>query len=219
MGTIIAVASSKGGSGKTVLTTLAASALTSRGYRVAVIDADSNATFSDWAANNWTDAAKISSIVQTDHIAIIQAAQDAADNADVVLIDTAGFMSMTAASAIGVCDVVLIPVTADRGSVREALRTVQQTESLSKASRRQIIARVVRSDWIASGLAERAAIDDLSEAKAPMLKTAIPTLAVFRQLTFSGIIPKTGRIATLSDDLIEELTSMKLITRKRKSTK
>jgi chromosome partitioning protein len=215
MGTIIAVASSKGGSGKTVLTTLAASALASRGYRVAVIDADSNATFSDWAANNWTDAAKISSIVQTDHIAIIQAAQDAADDADAVLIDTAGFMSLTAASAIGVCDAVLIPVTADRGSVREALRTVQQTESLSKASRRQIIARVVRSNWTASGLAERAAMDDLTEAKVSILKTLLPPMAVFKQLTFSGIIPKTGRIASLSDDLIGELSAMKLIPRKR----
>jgi chromosome partitioning protein len=57
---------------------------------------------------------------------------------DVVLVDTAGFENLTAASAIGMADYVLIPCMPDRGSVRETLRTAQQVTSLAKAARRPI---------------------------------------------------------------------------------
>ena len=45
---IVSIANSKGGSGKTTLTTALAVNLACDGYRVAVIDADVNGTFSTW---------------------------------------------------------------------------------------------------------------------------------------------------------------------------
>ena len=48
MGRIVAIASSKGGGGKTLLASLIAPGLAARGYTVGVIDGDPNASYSEW---------------------------------------------------------------------------------------------------------------------------------------------------------------------------
>ena len=50
---IIAVASSKGGVGKTLVSMVLGSRLASGGLRVAAIDADPNGALADWRANVW----------------------------------------------------------------------------------------------------------------------------------------------------------------------
>jgi hypothetical protein len=88
-------------------------------------------------------------------------AADLSESHDVVLVDTAGFESLTAASAIGMADFVMIPCMPDRGSVREAMRTSQQVASLSKAARRDIPYSLLLTRWKPRGLSERAALDSL----------------------------------------------------------
>jgi len=127
---------------------------------------------------------------------------------DVVIIDTAGFGNLTAAAAMGTADHVLVPCMPDRGSTREAAKTVQKAASLARAARRAISASVVLSQWRTGGVAERAALDDLADyGITSVLKTALPERAALRQMSFDSRAvvagPLAGIIATLIGELVE----------------
>lgn len=207
MGSIVAVATSKGGGGKTTLTTCLAVSLAERGFRVSVIDADRNATFSDWHGANY-EGPTLTSSTEIRHAEVIDLAQAQAETHDVVLIDTAGFENLTAAGAISTADFVLIPCMPDRGSIREAMKTAKQTDSFAKAARRAIPYRVVLSQWNPRGLAEQATLADLAAAQVPTMVHYIPDLAAFRQLTFTGRVPSVGRAGGQIGQVLAELVEL-----------
>ena len=206
MGTIITVASGKGGCSKTTTVMLLAARLTTQGYRVAVVDADRNQSFASWHAQVYEGPA-FECRSEVDHIKVVDLAGELADTHDVVLVDTAGFESLTAASAIGMADHVLIPCMPDRGSVRETMRTAQQVASLSKAARRSIPHSILLTRWKPRGLSERATLDSLTEAGLPLLTQTLGDLADFTKLSFSGVVPQGGRIAEQARSLIAELVA------------
>lgn len=204
MGQILTIATSKGGGGKTTLAACLAANLAAQGYRVAVVDADPNATFSDW--HSVYEGPPFACVAEARHIEVVDIAQAQADACDVVLVDTAGFGNLTAASAMGAADFVLIPCMPDRGSIREALRTAQQTDSLARAARRAILYRIVLTQWREGGLVERATLDELAEL--PQLAHRLPFLSGFRKATFDGKVPVTGRIGEEAYKLIAELAQL-----------
>src|SRR3954452_1488332 len=146
-------------------------------------------------------------------------AGDLSDSHDVVLVDTAGFESLTAASAIGMADFVLIPCMPDRGSVREAMRTTRQVASLSKAARRTIPYSILLTRWKPRGLSERAALDSLQEEKLTILDGTLGDLSDFTKFSFSGFVPTTGRIGEQAHRLIAELAGKGAIPSMRKARK
>jgi chromosome partitioning protein len=204
MGVILACAQSKGGSGKTTLVSCLAAALAASGYRVCVVDSDRNQTFASWHANAY-EGPPLTCRSEIDHIKVVDLAGDMAESHDVVLADTAGFENLTAASAIGMADYVLIPCMPDRGSVRETLRTAQQVSSLAKAARRPIPHSVVLTRWKPRGLSERAARDSLQEAGLPILEAALSDTAEYSKLSFSGAVPMLGKVREQMDRVIGEL--------------
>lgn len=206
MGQVVAVASGKGGCSKTTSVMLLSASLASAGYKVAVIDADRNQSYASWHSQAY-EGVEIICRSEIDHIKVVDLAAELAEASDVVLIDTAGFENLTAASAIGTADFVLIPCMPDRGSVRETMRTVQQVASLSKAARRAIPYSILLSRWRPRGLSERAALDDLREAGLTILEQTLGDLADFSKLSFSGSVPVTGKIGEQATRLIAELIS------------
>src|SRR4051794_10830508 len=193
MGNILTVASGKGGVSKTSTVMILSVNLIVKGYEVAVIDADRNQSFASWHAQAY-EGPPFTCRSEVDHIKVVDLAGDLAEHHDVVLVDTAGFESLTAASAIGMADFVIIPCMPDRGSVREAMRTSQQVASLSKAARRTIPYRILLSRWKPRGLSERAALDSLQEENLAILDQTLGDLADFTKLSFSGLVPVSGRI-------------------------
>jgi chromosome partitioning protein len=137
MGNILTLASAKGGCGKSTITIVLAANLAALGYKVCVIDSDRNQSFASWHSNAY-EGKPFTVLSEVDHIKVVDLASEQAETHDLVLVDTAGFENLTAASAIGMADYVLIPCMPDRGSVRETLRTASQVASLSKAARRTI---------------------------------------------------------------------------------
>ncbi len=210
MGSIVTIATSKGGGGKTTLATCLAVGLTTRGYKVAVIDADRNATFNDWHRSNY-EGPEFLSLAEARHVEVIDLAQQHAETHDVVVIDTAGFENLTSSSAISTADYVLIPCMPDRGSIREAMKTAHQTQTLSRAARRAIPYRVVLSQWNNRGLAEKATRDDLGAAEVSVLESFIPDLAAYRQLTFTGRVPVDGKVGEQINALVDELVTLQAI--------
>lgn len=205
MGSIITVSSTKGGVGKTSLCIVLAANLATR-YRVAVIDADRNQSFSAWHSHAY-EGSKLEVVSEVDHIRVVDLASSLAATHDVVLVDTAGFENLTAASAIGMADYVLIPCMADRASVRETMRTARQVASLAKAARRDIPSGILLSRWRPRGLSEKAAIDSLSEEGLPMLRTALTDSAEYTKLSFSGSVPTTGKVGIAAEEIIAELVA------------
>src|SRR4051794_31021868 len=174
---IVSIANSEGGSAKTTLCTALAVNLARDGYRVAVIDADINATFTTWLRT--ANAPPLTATACPDHNTIVSHAYKQADEHDICLIDCAGFSNQTSIFACGSADLVLIPVTPDRGSVVEAKRTAGQVENVAQIARREIPYRVVLSRWTPKGLSERATLSDLAAAELPYLTQHVPALTAF----------------------------------------
>ena len=218
MGSILTVASGKGGCSKTTTVMLLSANLAAQEYRVAVVDADRNQSFASWHAQAY-EGPVFDCRSEIDHIKVVDLAGELSESHDVVLVDTAGFESLTAASAIGMADFVLIPCMPDRGSVRETMRTAQQVASLSKAARRAIPYSILRTRWKPRGLSERAALDSLYDEKLPLLDSKLGDLADFTKLSFSGIVPVSGRTGEQAASLILELAGKGAIPPRRKGAK
>lgn len=205
MGSIITISSTKGGVGKTSVCIVLAANLVTR-YRVSVIDADRNQSFSAWHSHA-CEGSKIEVVSEVDHVRIVDLASSLAETRDVVLVDTAGFENLTAASAIGMADYVLIPCMADRASVRETMRTARQVASLAKAARRDIPSGIVLSRWKPRGLSEKAAVDSLSGEGLTVLRTVFTDSAEYTKLSFSGSVPLTGKVGLAAEGIIGELVA------------
>jgi len=192
--------------------------LIAKGYKAAVIDADRNQSFASWHAQAY-EGPPFTCRSEVDHIKVVDLAGDLAEHHDVVLVDTAGFESLTAASAIGMADFVIIPCMPDRGSVREAMRTSQQVASLSKAARRDIPCSLLLTRWKPRGLSERAALDSLQQEGLAILTQTLGDLSDFTKLSFSGQVPTTGRVGEQASSLIDELSGKGAIPVRQKGRK
>ena len=207
MGGIIAIGGSKGGNGKTLLASLLAPGLAQRGYRTGVIDADPNAVFSAWHATYSGPTLRCQA--EARDVQVVDLAQAWADELDVVIIDTAGFGNLTAAAAMGCADYVLVPCMPDRGSTREAAKTVEKVGSLARAARRTIGASIVLSQWRTGGVAEQAALEDLADyGVTAIFRTPIPDRAAFRKMSFDGRAIVTGVLGMTVDKVIDELAGL-----------
>lgn len=216
VGSIIVIASSKGGAGKTSLTTSMAVNLVARGYSVAVVDADRNQAFAKWHEMAGSHALACTSCI--DHNLIVGHVIAQGERHDVTLVDSAGFENQTATFAMGPADLVLIPCMPDRNSVIEAAKTAQQVKSVSQIARRSIPHRVVLSRWNPRGIAERATLEDLESLGLVKLQQHLSDLVVFQKSTYSGEMPRIGVIGEQMAKVIEELLGLGAISAQGRKT-
>jgi chromosome partitioning protein len=217
LGSILTTSSSKGGAGKSTLCIVLAVNLATR-HKIAVVDADRNQSFAAWYGHAY-EGPTMEVRSEVDHIRVVDLAGELAETHDVVIVDTAGFENLTAASAIGMADHVAIPCMPDRGSVRETLRTAQQVASLAKAARRTIPYSIILTRWKPRGLAERATIESLQEAGHPMLTQYLTDSADHAKLSFTGFVPISGRVGNEAGRIIDELQAKGAIPTRPSSDK
>ena len=210
MGRILTISTSRGGAGKTTLARLLGVTLADQGHNVAVVDADPNKSFWRWHSEVY-QGPKITCVTEHEVSEIVQVLYGLAEGHDVVICDTAGFGNQTAALAAGAADVVLIPVMGDRDNVIEVLKTAKQVGGYAKLRGADIPVRAVKSRWHPTGLAERATVEDLEANKLLVLTQHVSDRADFAKLTYSGEVPRTGRIRQEADEIVKELTRMNAI--------
>lgn len=129
---VIALASPKGGVGKTTAAVVLAGELAEKGADVVLIDADPNQPISTWAALPGKPA-RLQVITDQTEDTIIDTIEDAARRAPFVLVDLEGTASMMVSYAVSRADLVLIPVQGSQLDAAQAVRAVKLIRQTEKA--------------------------------------------------------------------------------------
>jgi chromosome partitioning protein len=185
---ILTVASTKGGAGKTTIVMALAGTLAAEGVRVAVVDADPNRAYASWASEAY-EGPKVDVRAEADETRLADAIDELTSTADLVLVDTAGFGNRAALLAIAAADAVLVPCTPSRADVEQAAKTLQLIDGAARAARRAIPARVVPSRVKVATAVSKHAVAELDAAELPRTITTIGDRVAFAEMTFSGRVP------------------------------
>jgi chromosome partitioning protein len=203
--TVLVIASSKGGPGKTLVASLIAGSLAAEGLAVAAIDADPTAGLHRWATTTYEGPPFVCH-AEADEERLAHLIGSMATSAALVVVDTAGFGNRAATVAMTSADAVLVPMLPGEGDVTEAERTVRLVGALAVAARRDIPARVVLNrQRDTTALSRHAAAE---AGSLPRLKTTLSDLVAFGEVSFSGKVPSGGKAGAETFALIRELREL-----------
>lgn len=187
MASTLVVATSKGGTGKTTLAACLASYWRTSGRTVAVMDTDPNRAVSRWMSkgNSFQD---VTLQATADEHEIIGMVNSLSDGADLVIVDTAGFGNQAMIYAVGIADLVLIPVMADEASLFEATKMKKVIESASGLTRREIAFRTVLNR-VKRATVVRHTERQLEQLSLNPLTARIGDRAIFQEASYHGASP------------------------------
>jgi chromosome partitioning protein len=211
---VLTVASTKGGSGKTTIVMALAGTLAGEGLRVAVVDADPNHAYASWAEGAYEGAA-VTVRAEADEAKLAEAIDELAPEADLVLVDTAGFGNRAALLAMTAADAVLVPCTSSRADIEQAAKTLQLVDGAARAARRAIPARVVPSRLKHATAVAKHAVAEIDASALPRTAAGIGDRVAFAEMTFSGRVPVSGDAGQEIVVLIAELRSLGWIPSRR----
>ncbi len=201
--TVLTIASSKGGPGKTTVAMLLAGSLAAAGRKVIALDADPTQAFSRWAASAYEGAA-FETHAEVDEARLAHLIDRAAGEADVVLVDTAGFGNRAAAVAMTSADAIIVPTLSGEADVTEAEKTIRLAEGLARAARREIPAAVLLNKVRRTQLTKHA-MAEIAAAGLPRLEATLSDLVAYGELSYSGRIPAAGPAVAEIAGLLAEL--------------
>jgi chromosome partitioning protein len=211
---IITIATSKGGAGKTTIARLILGRLSLSGLRVAAVDADFNHTLTDWVRT----AAKQQITVEheVDEARIVPLVSSLHDAHDVVVIDTAGAPTQATIFAIGCADVVLVPCQTSSADIVEAIKTMNLIKSASMMMKREVMARVVLTGYQPNTNISAHIEGESAKAKLPLMKTRLHRLVAFQEMSFTGIVPTGGPAGLQGSNFLDEIEALGGIPRPHK---
>lgn len=198
---VIAFANPKGGAGKTTSALLLATELSQRGASVAIIDADPERWISQWGA---LEGRPTSIAIHNDvtEETIVDRIEDATKEVQFVLVDLEGTASLTVASAIGMADLVVIPVQGSSMDARGAAKTIRLIRNQERMARRAIAHAVLltRTSAAVTSRSLRHVMEEMEAAGIDVFATTIVERAAFRDLfdyggTLEGLDP--ARVSNL----------------------
>lgn len=203
---VITIATSKGGAGKTTVAEIIIGSACKIGLSVGAIDADFNHSLFDWVTTFKRYPVTIRKEVSEGNI--VPLALELEDKHDLVVIDTAGSATQATVFAIGCADFVLVPTQLSSSDVVEASKTLQLVKSAVAMTKREIPARVVITDYQPHTNIASHTESELASIDAPVMKTKLTRLVGFKEMTFNGQVPDTGPAGSKVHGFLAELIKL-----------
>ncbi|MEL6418312.1 MAG: ParA family protein [Pseudomonadota bacterium] len=202
---VISFANPKGGAGKTTTALLLATELAEKGAQVTIIDADPEKWISGWGnLDGKPDNIEIIGEVSED--TIVDLIDEASARAQFVVVDLEGTASLMVANAIGMSDLVVIPIQGSSMDARGGAKTIKLIRSQGRMARRDIAHAVVltRTSAAVTSRALRNVQEQLAAGGIDVLDTTIVERAAFRDLFDYG-----GGLAALDPALVSNVEKAK----------
>jgi len=189
-GQVIAFLNQKGGSGKTTLATHLAGELALDGHRVVLIDADPQASASDWAERRaqrrHTRLYGVYGLARDSlHVEVPQLAQ----NADFIVIDGPPRSASITRSALLAADLVLIPVQPSAYDIWASVDTVRLIAE-ARLYRPQLRAAFVVNRRVVGTVLGREARAALAEQPLPALAAEVAQRIVYAESVSAGVLAR-----------------------------
>lgn len=186
-GKIVAVASSKGGVGKSSFTAAIASALAKHGLNVGILDNDPNQPIIDWLTD--TAIPGIKAYPQVSDTEVFDTLDRLREEHDIVLADMEGSANLGVAMAIASADLVIVPSQGSGLDDKESGKTLSLIHSQSKLQRREIPYRVLftRTSAAITPRSLKRAYKRLRDRKIPFMKHEFYNLDAFKIFMEDGV--------------------------------
>jgi chromosome partitioning protein len=162
---------------------------------VTVIDADPEKWISQWGALPGRPA-NISIISDVTEDSIVDHIEEAAAEAQFVVIDLEGTASLMVANAIGMSDLVIIPTQGSSMDAKGAAKTIRLIRNQARMARREIAHAVLltRTSAAVASRAIRNVRDQLDQAGIPVFEASIVERAAYRDiLDYGGLLADLDR--------------------------
>ena len=193
---VISLANPKGGSGKTTTALILATQLAENGASVIIIDADPEQWISQWASlPGRPEGVSVRDGATED--SIVEEIEAASAEAQFVIVDLEGTASLMVASAVGMSDLVLIPMQGSSMDARGGAKILRLIRNQARMTRRDIphCAVLTRTSAAMRSRALRNVQDQLRANEVDVLETGLVERAAFRDLlefggTLSGLDPE-----------------------------
>jgi chromosome partitioning protein len=187
---VIVFANPKGGAGKTTTALILAGELATMGAQVSIIDADPERWISGWGdlPGKPDNITIVSDVTEDTIVDLIDEQQQAAQ---FVIVDLEGTASLMVANAIGMSDLVVIPVQGSSMDAKGGAKTIKLIQNQGRMARRNIVHSIVFTRTSAAVMTRslRNVKDQLSAAGIDVFKTAIVERAAFRDLfDYGGLL-------------------------------
>jgi chromosome partitioning protein len=199
MALVLTIGTTKGGSGKTTLCVLLASVFAAKGFSVRILDADPQATATQWFARSLDAGRSLENIaVEFVHGAdqLVTTLAKASDE-DVILIDVPGAIDEVLNIAAGHSEMVLIPARASGADLPEVVRLLARLDAMYEGAQPLVIRCVLNG---VSGIAKNTAAFKVASAyieehAIPVTKTIVVERPVLQLMMMDG-----GSLATMPGD-------------------
>lgn len=188
--TVIAFANPKGGAGKTTTALILSGVLAAKGAEVTIIDADPERWISGWGClpNKPKNINIISDVTEDNIVDQIEIAQQ---ETQFVVVDLEGTASLMVANAIGMSDLVIIPVQGSSMDAKGGAKTIKLIQNQGRMARRNIAHSIVLTRTSAAVMSRslRNVKSQLADAGVDVFKTAIVERAAFRDIfDYGGLL-------------------------------
>jgi chromosome partitioning protein len=198
---VIAFANPKGGAGKTTTALLLATELAAKGAAVTVIDADPERWISQWAKLPGKPG-NVRIVADVTEESVVDAIEASEEEAQFVIVDLEGTASLMVSNAIGMADLVVIPIQGSSMDAKGGAKMLRLIRNQEKMSRRKIAHAVVltRTGAAVTSRALRNVAEQLRAGGIDIFATPIVERAAYRDLFDYG-----GTLAGLSGAQVSNL--------------
>jgi len=206
---IITMATTKGGAGKTTVAQMIIGAVHNLGYSIGVVDTDENQTLSNWLDSNTNMAIDYKVVLEESKV--VEVAQKMSRKHDLVIIDTPGAQSQASVFAIGCADLVIVPLQLSKADVVQAQKTYELVASTAHMTSRTIPAQLLFTDYTPKTKIAKKVRQQVKELGLPTFNTRFHHLVAYKELTFSGKIPRKGTAGAQGQLLVQEIADLGLM--------